>query len=167
MLPFIKDKTMKMIPKKLVLTFIDVCMIFFAYSAALFLRFDFKYSNIDEKYINGHIQLIVVWVILTLIVFNTCKLYHSVWRLASVSDLRAIGSAYVVLIPVYLLSSFFMQIRMPISYYLIGYILSFCATVGIRFSYRLYYSMINHLKNDFAKKDGEHDRIMVIGAGCA
>ena len=167
MLPFIKDKTMKMIPKKLVLTFIDVCMIFFAYSAALFLRFDFKYSNIDEKYINGHIQLIVVWVILTLIVFNTCKLYHSVWRLASVSDLRAIGSAYVVLIPVYLLSSFFMQIRMPISYYLIGYILSFCATVGIRFSYRLYYSMINHLKNDFAKKDGEHDRIMVIGAGAA
>ena len=158
---------MKMIPKKLVLTFIDVCMIFFAYSAALFLRFDFKYSNIDEKYINGHIQLIVVWVILTLIVFNTCKLYHSVWRLASVSDLRAIGSAYVVLIPVYLLSSFFMQIRMPISYYLIGYILSFCATVGIRFSYRLYYSMINHLKNDFAKKDGEHDRIMVIGAGAA
>ena len=158
---------MKMIPKKLVLIFIDVCMIFFAYSAALFLRFDFKYSNIDEKYINGHIQLIVVWVILTLIVFNTCKLYHSVWRLASVSDLRAIGSAYVVLIPVYLLSSFFMQIRMPISYYLIGYILSFCATVGIRFSYRLYYSMINHLKNDFAKKDGEHDRIMVIGAGAA
>ena len=158
---------MKMIPKKLVLTFIDVCMIFFAYSAALFLRFDFKYSNIDEKYINGHIQLIVVWVILTLIVFNICKLYHSVWRLASVSDLRAIGSAYVVLIPVYLLSSFFMQIRMPISYYLIGYILSFCATVGIRFSYRLYYSMINHLKNDFAKKDGEHDRIMVIGAGAA
>ena len=158
---------MKMIPKKLVLTFIDVCMIFFAYSAALFLRFDFKYSNIDEKYINGHIQLIVVWVILTLIVFNTCKLYHSVWRLASVSDLRAIGSAYVVLIPVYLLSSFFMQIRMPISYYLIGYILSFCATVGIRFSYRLYYSMINHLKNAFGKKDGERDRIMVIGAGAA
>jgi FlaA1/EpsC-like NDP-sugar epimerase len=158
---------MKMIPKKLVLIFIDVCMIFFAYSAALFLRFDFKYSNIDEKYIDGHIHLILIWVILTIIVFHICKLYHSVWRLASVSDLRAIGSAYLVLIPVYLLSSYFMQIRMPISYYLIGYILSFCATVGIRFSYRLYYSMINHLKNAFGKKDGEHDRIMVIGAGAA
>ena len=158
---------MKMIPKKLVLTFIDVCMIFFAYSAALFLRFDFKYSNIEEQYIDGHVQLMVVWIIMTIVVFYACKLYHSVWRLASVSDLRAIGSAYVVLIPVYLLSSFFMQIRMPISYYLIGYILSFCATVGIRFSYRLYYSMINHLKNDYGKTDGERDRIMVIGAGAA
>ena len=158
---------MKMIPKRFVLMFIDVCMIFFAYSAALFLRFDFKYSNIDEKYIDGHVQLILIWVILTVIVFYTCKLYHSIWRLASVSDLRAIGSAYLVLIPVYLLSSFFMQIRMPISYYLIGYVLSFCATVGIRFSYRLYYSIINHLKNDFGKKDGERDRIMVIGAGAA
>ena len=106
---------MKMIPKKFVLMFIDVCMIFFTYSAALFLRFDFKYSSIDEKYIDGHMQLMVVWAILTIVVFYICKLYHSIWRLASVSDLRAIGSAYLVLIPVYLLSSFFMQIRMPIS----------------------------------------------------
>ena len=158
---------MKMIPKKFVLMFIDVCMIFFTYSAALFLRFDFKYSSIDEKYISGHIHLMLVWVILTIIVFYICKLYHSVWRLASVSDLRAIGSAYLVLIPVYLLSSVFMQIRMPISYYLIGYVLSFCATVGIRFSYRLYISAINHLKNHFGKEDGEKERIMVIGAGAA
>ena len=158
---------MKMIPKKLVLMFIDVCTIFFAYSAALFLRFDFKYSNIDEIYIDGHIQLIVVWAILTVVVFYLCKLYHSIWRLASVSDLRAIGSAYLVLIPVYLLSSFIMQIRMPISYYVIGYILSFCATVGSRFSYRLYMSLINHLKNNFAKEDENQERIMVIGAGAA
>ena len=158
---------MKMIPKKFVLMFIDVCMIFFTYSTALFLRFDFKYSSIDEKYIDGHMQLMVVWAILTIVVFYICKLYHSIWRLASVSDLRAIGSAYLVLIPVYLLSSFFMQIRMPISYYLIGYILSFCATTGIRFSYRLYMSFINHLKNDFGKGDREKERIMIIGAGAA
>lgn len=158
---------MKMIPKKLVLMFIDVCMILFTYSAALFLRFDFKYSNIEEIYIDGHIQLMVVWAILTVIVFYICKLYHSVWRLASVSDLRSIGSAYLLLIPAYLISSYFMQIRMPVSYYLIGYILSFCATVGIRFSYRLYMSVINHLKNDFGKADGEQERIMVIGAGAA
>ena len=158
---------MKMIPKKFVLMFIDVCMIFFTYSAALFLRFDFKYSSIDEKYIDGHMQLMVVWAILTIVVFYICKLYHSIWRLASVSDLRAIGSAYLVLLPVYLLSSYFMQIRMPISYYLIGYVLSFCATVGIRFSYRLYMSFINHLKNDFGKGDREKESIMIIGAGAA
>lgn len=158
---------MKMIPKKYVLMFIDVCMILFSYSAALFLRFDFKYSNIDEIYIDGHIHLMLVWTILTIIIFYVSKLYHSIWRLASVSDLRAIGSAYLILVPAYLISSYFMQIRMPISYYLIGYVLSFCATVGTRFSYRLYISIINHLKNNFGKADGEQERIMVIGAGAA
>ncbi|MBR3811327.1 MAG: polysaccharide biosynthesis protein [Agathobacter sp.] len=167
MLPFVKEEKMKMIPKKLVLTIIDICILFFSYSAALFLRFDFKYSNIDEKYIDGHLQLIVVWIVLTLVVFYICKLYHSVWRLASVSDIRAIGSAYLLLIPAYLLSSYVMQIRMPISYYLIGYILSFCATVGVRFSYRLYTSFVNHLKNDYGNGKEEQDHIMVIGAGAA
>lgn len=158
---------MKILPKKILLMFIDACMLICAYSAALLLRFDFTYSNIPQEYVDGHIRLMLVWVVLTIVVFYGCKLYHSVWRLASVSDLRAIGTAYIILMPVYFLSTWIMHIRMPISYYMVGYVLSFCVTVGIRFSYRFYISCVNHFKNDLIKTDAKQDRIMIVGAGAA
>ena len=100
-----------------------------------------------------------------MVVFYGCRLYHSIWRLASVAELRRIIAAYTLLIPIYVAGGFFMKLRMPTSYYIMGYIISFCMTTGIRFSYRLLRFYIN--RQDNSRSETGRDRVMIIGAGRA
>ena len=44
------------------------------------------------------------WIAITIVVFYVCLLYHSVWRLASISELQMSIVAYIILIPAYALS---------------------------------------------------------------
>ena len=65
----------------------------------------------------------------------------------------------------YVAGGFFMKLRMPTSYYIMGYIISFCMTTGIRFSYRLLRFYIN--RQDNSRSETGRDRVMIIGAGRA
>ena len=96
-------------------------------------------------------------------IFYICRLYHSIWRLASVAELRMIITAYLVIMVVDVAGMLFMHLRMPRSYYFMGYVLCFCMTAGTRFSYRLLRSYTNRKRQDEGKD--EQDRIMIIGGG--
>ncbi|MBO5069650.1 MAG: polysaccharide biosynthesis protein [Roseburia sp.] len=160
---------MKPTPKKILLMFIDILILISAYSLGLLLRFDFVYSGIPKEYLVGHGKIMVFLVTVTIIVFYYCKLYHSLWSLASVTDLRRIVEAYILLIPFYVLEIFILGIPMPTSYYLMGYVLSFCMVTGVRFSYRILRSYEAYHKNVIKEKaeGGKQERIMIIGAGAA
>lgn len=152
------------IHKAFLLVFADILIILSAYLLALLLRFDFVFSSIPREYLNGYLWSMPFWIIATVVVFYICRLYHSIWRLASVAELRMILMAYLVLLAVYAAGMLFMDLHMPRSYYFMGYIISFCLTTGLRFSYRLlrYYS---HSMEVREKENPE--RIMIIGAGNA
>ena len=62
---------------------------------------------------------------------------------------------------------FLTHLSMPLSYYFMGYLLSFCFTVGIRFSYRLLRSWVNRGKEMEHAKEGKEERVMIVGAGAA
>lgn len=143
----------------------DALTILFSYFAALLLRFDFAMSTIPGEYLLGYIWSMPFWVAAAIVVFYGCRLYHSIWRLASVAELRRIILAYTLLIPVYVMGGLFMKLRMPLSYYIMGYIISFCMTTGIRFSYRLLRFYIN--RKDNSRSESGRDRVMIIGAGRA
>lgn len=143
----------------------DALTILFSYFAALLLRFDFAMSTIPREYLLGYIWSMPFWVAAAIVVFYGCRLYHSIWRLASVAELRRIILAYTLLIPVYVIGGLFMKLRMPLSYYIMGYIISFCMTTGIRFSYRLLRFYIN--RQDNSRSETGRDRVMIIGAGRA
>ena len=143
----------------------DALTILFSYFAALLLRFDFAMSTIPREYLLGYIWSMPFWVAAAIVVFYGCRLYHSIWRLASVAELRRIILAYTLLIPVYVIGGLFMKLRMPLSYYIMGYIISFCMTAGIRFSYRLLRFYIN--RQDNSRSETGRDRVMIIGAGRA
>ena len=83
----------------------DVLTILFSYFAALLLRFDFAMSTIPREYLLGYIWSMPFWVAAAIVVFYGCRLYHSIWRLASVAELRRIILAYTLLIPVYVILS--------------------------------------------------------------
>lgn len=151
--------------KILLLVFFDVLTVLAAYFMALLLRFDFVFSSIPTEYIVAYAWSMPFWIISTIVVFYLCRLYHSIWKLASVAELQMTLTAYMILAVVYSAGMLFMDMQMPRSYYFIGYVLSFCMTTGIRFSYRL----LRFYTNSHAeyRDNKEHDRVMIIGAGSA
>ena len=163
-------KTLKQIGKSLwkrraiLIVIADVISVLVSYFMALLLRFDFKYSAIGELYINGYKETILIWCGVTVLVFFVCRLYHSIWRHASIAEAEMAVKAYLILLPCYWGLAHLMRLNMPRSYYVMGMLMNFCMTVGIRFSYRIMRVLAHNLEGGTAKKQ---NRVMVIGAGAA
>ena len=151
--------------RAVILVFVDVLSISASYFAALMLRFDFIYSNIPSEYLEGYIRSLPYWLIVTVVTFYILRLYHSVWSFAGVSELVRMVAAYLILIPLYVGGGLVMDITMPRSFYFIGYIVSFCLTTGVRFSYRLIRAYLERIRQGAEKVQKEH--VMIVGAGSA
>ena len=150
--------------RMMIIGVLDVLSILCSYFFALFLRFDMRFSAIGAEFLIGYQKSILIWCAASIAVFYFCRLYHSIWSQVSIAELQMICKAYLVLIPVYFLIDKITHLHMPRSYYVMGYIISFCATTAIRFSYR----MIRLLAHNFNRGlDAKENRIMVIGAGAA
>lgn len=145
----------------ILLLIFDILAINFSYIFALFLRFDFVYSRIPERFIKGFIQIAPVYTVLALIVFYFLKMYRSLWRFASVEELiKGVYAFFITGIAHVILSLFVFQ-RMPISYYIVGAILQFILTTGIRFTYRVFFANQANKKAD----NIEVKNVLIIGAG--
>ena len=146
---------------------LDILSILVAYGFALFLRFDFMYSFIladSVHHIPNYLRSMPLWCAVTVVVFFLFRLYHSVWSQASLTELTRIMWAYVVLFPCYVLIILKLDLNMPKSYYIVGFLLSAGMTTAIRFSFRLVRYMAHYV---FRRGEKTVDRIMVIGAGAA
>lgn len=140
----------------------DFMAICFSYLLALLVRFDFKFSSIESQYLQGCYKSVVFYAIFCVILFWFLKLYKSIWRFASYSELLRVILATVIsgiLYPIVMLAT---HNKMPASYYLIGIVIQFCLTLGVRFSYRF----ILLLRSRNVKKQSETN-VMLIGAGSA
>lgn len=149
--------------KALLVAFLDTIIVLFSYLVALMTRFDFRFSDIPPEYFEGYLWSMPFWVASTIVVFYVCRLYHSVWSLASISELQMSVVAYMILLVVYAAGTLFMHLKMPRSYYFMGYIISFGLTTALRFSYRI---LRFYLGKSEADADAT-DRIMIIGGGAA
>ncbi len=143
------------------LDFICIACSFFA---ALLLRFDFAFSEIEPRFISGYIKIMPFWAVFCIIVFACFKLYKSIWSFVGISELIRAVSAYAVLFVVGFAGYFVLPIIMPRSFYCIGFVLSFFATLGLRFSYRFYLT-IKHRVHDHKPENEDLTNIMIIGAG--
>ncbi len=141
---------------------LDVLSIACSYFFALLLRFDFRFSAIPEYYMDRYLQSIVPWCLVTVVVFFACRLYHSIWSQVSIREFEMVLRAYLFLIPVYLLLSWITGMKMPRSYYVMGFLLNFGATTLLRFSYRLMRALLRKLRQTNLEN---YQRVMLIGAG--
>ena len=155
--------------KTILLGLFDAITVSGAYLFALLLRFDFNFSDIPAVYLQGYYDTILPWIAVTIFAFMIARLYHSIWTLASVAELMAVVKAYLLLIPVYAVTVAIMDIHMPRSYYIMGFVISFCVTTAIRFSYRVVRFIGKHELHGLfpEKQQAGADRVMVIGAGTA
>lgn len=141
----------------------DIFVVNAAFFLALMLRFDFRYSEIPTYYLEPYLQFTPIYTVLCIGVFWIMRLYRSIWRFASYSELIRVVMATLITGVLQCVGITVLLRRMPLSYYVFGIVLQFCAVIGIRFSYRL----ILMLRNIREKRSVESDatRIMIIGAG--
>lgn len=147
-----------------VLLFFDVISIMASYMAALLLRFDLIFSNIPRGYLTGYIWSMPYWVIISIVVFYGMRLYHSIWMFAGIDEAKRIVQSYMILLVFYGVGILAMDLRMPRSYFLVGYVFSIMCTVGLRFGYRL---LRSYLRSTRSSVEAATDRVMIIGAGQA
>lgn len=147
----------------LYLVLYDIVAVNASYIVALLLRFDFRYSSIPEKYLAAYIHFIPIYTVFCIIVFMLLRLYKSLWRYASFSELnRLIVSSFIT----FLFHTIFITVlfrRMPISYYIVGAILQFGAVSAVRFSYR--FILLERSRREKNANDHLTSRIMLVGAG--
>lgn len=139
----------------------DALALGLSYLIALWLRFDLRYSMIERPYMEAWAAFLPFYVLFSLAVFWHLKLYKSIWRFASYSELLRVSLATVICSVFHIIGITLFFRRMPISYYFIGAMLQYFAVLGIRFSYRF----ILLIRGVRAK--GVQSRIMIIGAGSA
>ena len=140
----------------------DALMVNLSYFLALWLRFDCRFSSIRPKYLNAWLHFLPYYTVFCLIVVYLLRLYRSICRFASYSELTRIVSATVITGIFHTVAiTLFLQ-RMPISYYIIGIVLQFGFVLSIRFSYRFLLLILNRRGESKVK---EYGKVMLIGAG--
>lgn len=145
-----------------ILFVIDIVAINICTLLALLVRFDFKYSMIDEIYLENAVMYAPINTVIILIIAWLCRLYSSVWTFASINELNNIIYAVIINTAVQTVSmQYIFEKKMPRSYYIIYAILLFVSLVSIRFSYRF----IRAIKN--GKFGKSTINVMVVGAGSA
>ena len=123
--------------KKILIAIADILAVIIAYGLALSLRFDMRYSKIPEQFIVGYMYYIVLASVLLVSCYVIAKLYRSVWFYAGINEIlkTCVASIAACVMTGVVFSIAIM--RMPISFYLIGWILVFGFTASIRMMYRL------------------------------
>lgn len=141
----------------------DVAAICLSYFAALWIRFDCHFQEIPREYFKSYYYYILIYAAFCVLVFYGLRLYRSIWRFASYSELCRMGAATVITASCYILGmSLFVQ-RMPVAYYLFGIVLQFLLTIGVRFAYR--FVLLLRGRNNTEVKNEKH--VMLVGAGAA
>lgn len=140
----------------------DIIAINFSYFLGLWLRFDFHFSRIPEEYLSAFLKFAPLYTVFSVIVFYALRLYKSIWRFASFSELNRIAATSVITALFQLVGITLFVKRMPISYYLVGAMVQFFLIVAVRFAYR--YILLERSRR--VKNDVTH-HVMIIGAGAA
>ena len=141
----------------------DVIAINMAYFLALWFRFDCIFSKIPQNYYDSYLKFAPIYSIFCVVIFWILRLYQSVWRFASYSEMVRIIVATVITSTIHIVGITALFGRMPISYYLVGMGIQFLLVLGVRFSYRF-------ILLERSRKKGEEtyaSRVMLIGAGAA
>ncbi len=151
--------------RALVVALLDVVLISASFFAALLIRFDLKYSEIDEQFIEAYLKIVPLCIAGAVLLFILFKLYHSIWRFASISELERMAKAWMVFTVVAAVIVIVDERingvrRLPISVWIMGIVFGFMSTTALRFAYRFLRFMT---KVNTRGKNGAN--VMIIGAG--
>jgi FlaA1/EpsC-like NDP-sugar epimerase len=141
----------------------DTVLLGFSYLAALALRFDF---NIPIGNLIGLRQNIGIFIAIQIVVFVLGRMYHSLWKYASINELVQIiviiGLANTAVVSYAYLASGFYPVVYPRSAFLISTIIDIFLVGGVRIAYRVIPAKLKKYQGYQTKK-----RVLIVGAGDA
>lgn len=143
----------------------DISVSAISYFAALWIQFDCQYTHIPHNYLMAWLKSLPIYAIFCVLIFWVFKLYQSVWRFASYTELKRLIAASAILGVSYTIGITAVFGRMPIAYYVGGIIIQLILSLAVRFGYRFIFlerSRISH-----SHTPNISNRVMLIGAGSA
>ncbi len=150
----------------LLLMILDVAAVNISYFLGLWFRFDCAYSEIQERLWNVFVECIPINSLLCIAIFLVFRLYNSIWRFASYTELlRTIAAVTVNTTLHWIIVNLIMKADMPALYFAIGNCVQLIMALAVRFSYRIV--KLLHKRNDITLPQGHAKRVMLIGAGNA
>lgn len=156
----IQDKAYKIRATLLVL--VDILVIQIASFMSLYIRYDFKFDDIERRFLASIVGYAPVNTIMVLIIFFLFQLYSSLWQYASVNEFIKIILASFTCFVMEVLEIIFLKYDVPRSHPFMFAGLLMLGTMCVRFAYRFLrifrYNAINN-KNSA--------RTMIIGGGAA
>jgi FlaA1/EpsC-like NDP-sugar epimerase len=144
------------------LAILDILIIMISGFLALYIRFDFSFGKMDMQYVDHELYYLPINLIVTIILFILFKLYRSVWRFASTTELLNVIGACSGSILLQIIGMTILKMRMPVSYYLMKYVILIGGIGSLRFGYRIL-RMIQEKRTGFQKDSRKNT--MVVGAG--
>ncbi len=146
------------------LVIFDMVAVNAAFLLALWIRFDASFKALETypEYFDPFKKFAPIYTVICIIVFVMCKMYKSVWRYVSFTELARCLEATIITFIVQVAGTVIFFRRMPITYYCLGILLQFVFTLGIRFSYRIFLIL---KRKQMYQIDGATHRVMMVGAG--
>lgn len=154
-----------MLYRAVILAVLDFVFMVISFAAALLIRYDFKFTNIETQYIKQSLIIIPICSVLIIVLMGIFKMYNSIWRFASFSEFERIVKAWICFTIIVFVAELIDELitgvrRLPISVWVMAVIFGFVTTTALRFSFRF----LNYLRKDLSvTKDCSN--IMIIGAG--
>lgn len=140
----------------------DLITISFSYLFGLLLRFDFRFTFIPKSYLIVYYKLAIPFAILSVVIYCFFKMYKSVWRFASYTELKNTVIATTICGILNFIICRIFGARMPWSFHIIGYVMQLIFAVFVRFIYRFGLLIKNGKRNSKNRTN-----VMLIGAGDA
>lgn len=144
------------------LIILDIIVINAVSFFSLYIRFDFRFADIEPAFIDTLAKIAPWYTLLVLICFAVCKLYSSLWKYASVQEVINIFLGVSLGAGIQFAVMQIFDLPMAKSYYVFNYVLLLICTTVTRFIYRF----ARYLNSERSVFRGQAKySTMVVGAG--
>ena len=143
----------------------DIVAVLLSSVLSLYVRYDFHFMEVPREFWEAVLAIYFFNIIIVMAIFYIFRLYNSVWRYASDTELVNNGIAVILCAIMQPVVCWIEGVRLPASYpFYYGFFLM-VFTCGVRFSYRIMRVLQNSRLNHFHKNS--RINCMIIGAGAA
>ena len=153
------------ITRIILLIMTDMIAILMASVLSLYVRYELKFMDVPREFWEAVLKAYFPNVLITLIIFYIFRLYNSVWRYASDTELINIMIAIVICSAMQPVIFWLLDERVPVSYPFFYGFFMMIFTGGVRFSYRILRMLQNRRLSHYKNKS--RTNCMIIGAGAA
>lgn len=150
--------------RSMALLFMDIAIIIISMGGALWIRCDFQFSKIDSIFLESVHDYMLINITCTVLIYSILRLYSSLWRFASIEELKNVIIAVGLSSVTQTAGMKLMGCEVPRSYPFLYLLLLALLTIVSRFSYRFLRIAMHKYRKE---REISPIQTMIVGAGSA